>query len=119
MQVSRVTSLAELHKLSNISLALFTGSKNADTGKSWCPDCVMAEPKIQKMIEADNFKGHHLAICSIPRDEWKSAANVYKADKKLKVMSVPTLLVWENPAVRLAESNILDYGAIDMLAEEL
>ena len=118
MQVSRVTSLAELYQLKNISLALFTGSKDA-SGKSWCPDCVSAEPNIQKMIGSDAFKDAHLAICSVPRDEWKSTNNPYKADKKLKVMSVPTLLVWDNPAVRLAESQLLDYGSVEMLGEEL
>lgn len=30
---------------------LFTGSKDVVTGKSWCPDCVKAEPVIEKCME--------------------------------------------------------------------
>lgn len=119
MQVSRHTSLAAL-KAQNPQpdLALFTGSKN-ENGISWCPDCTHAEPNIQKMIESDKFKDFSLAIISVPRNEWKSADNVYKADKNLKVSSVPTLLVMSNPGVKLAENQLLDYGAIEMLADEL
>ncbi|XP_071574047.1 thioredoxin domain-containing protein 17 isoform X1 [Temnothorax nylanderi] len=31
---------------------LYTGTKLEDTGKSWCPDCVEAEPFIEKGFEA-------------------------------------------------------------------
>ena len=30
---------------------LFTGSKDVVTGKSWCPDCVKAEPILEKCLE--------------------------------------------------------------------
>lgn len=30
---------------------LFTGTKNESTGKSWCPDCVVAEPIIKAVTQ--------------------------------------------------------------------
>ena len=35
---------------SNIIVLLFTGSKN-ENGKSWCPDCVVAEPVIESVLQ--------------------------------------------------------------------
>lgn len=31
---------------------LFTGSKDVSTGESWCPDCVKAEPVLEKSLES-------------------------------------------------------------------
>ncbi|EFO25667.1 hypothetical protein LOAG_02819 [Loa loa] len=49
----KTEGLNELNTLLNglkcRTVILFTGSK--DDGKSWCPDCVRAEPIIEKVIE--------------------------------------------------------------------
>lgn len=31
---------------------LFTGNKDVTNGKSWCPDCVKAEPVLEKCLES-------------------------------------------------------------------
>ena len=59
MKQLSTTSSAELdqwvtqysnEQLTNVVL-LFTGTKNASTGKSWCPDCVVADPVIESVVK--------------------------------------------------------------------
>ena len=118
MKVTHETSLPKILN-QKPDFILFTGSKNPETGISWCPDCTNAQPNIDKMINDKKFENASLVICSVTRDVWKSKENPYKADKTLKVSSVPTLLYLENPAVKLAESQLLNYGAIELFADEL
>ena len=118
MEVQNVTSLAEV-KTANPDLVLFTGAKNPETGVSWCPDCVSADPVIEKYIENEKYKGVKLVKCHIGRPEWKSAENVFKLDPSLKLTSVPTLLIWEDNKKRLVEGQLLKTDMIDMLLEDL
>ena len=118
MEVQNVTSLAEV-KTANPDLVLFTGAKNPETGVSWCPDCVSADPVIEKYIENEKYKGVKLVKCHIGRPEWKSAENVFKNDPSLKLTSVPTLLIWEDNKKRLVEGQLLKEDMIDMLLEDL
>lgn len=50
-------SISELEKLvseqssqGKTAVLLFTGTKNAD-GKSWCPDCVVSDPVVEKTTQ--------------------------------------------------------------------
>ena len=46
--------LSNQSKLSRVFI-LFTGSKVSKTGESWCPDCVVAEPVIEKVIKSTDL----------------------------------------------------------------
>lgn len=47
---------------------VFTGEKLETTGKSWCPDCVVAEPILKAALE--KVSAVHLE-CSVKREEYK------------------------------------------------
>uniref|UniRef100_A0A0M3HPT3 Thioredoxin domain-containing protein 17 n=1 Tax=Ascaris lumbricoides TaxID=6252 RepID=A0A0M3HPT3_ASCLU len=79
------------------TVILFTGSK--DSGKSWCPDCVAAEPVIAKVIgelSGSNFANEHdirFIECSVgPREYWKDAKNPFRTDDHFKLSCIPTLI---------------------------
>ncbi|KAL3070278.1 hypothetical protein niasHS_016105 [Heterodera schachtii] len=79
----------------------FTGAKVAETGQSWCPSCVQADPVIGQAIHklitfCDLYpEDIHVAFikCDVgPREIWKSPDNSIKADATLDVQSVPTII---------------------------
>jgi len=48
---------------------LFSGASTATT-PSWCPDCVAADPVIEKVLEENKEKSFHFAKVSVgTRDE--------------------------------------------------
>uniref|UniRef100_A0A914CNM0 Thioredoxin domain-containing protein 17 n=1 Tax=Acrobeloides nanus TaxID=290746 RepID=A0A914CNM0_9BILA len=74
---------------------LFTGSKLSKTGESWCPDCVVAEPVIEKVIKSTDLASIEalLITCYVgQRDEWKNPQNNFRTDQRFKVNCVPTLI---------------------------
>lgn len=93
---------------------LFTGSPGQD-GKSWCPDCVTAEPVINS---SKSYIPAHatLIVCHVgDRTYWKDPTNPFK--NRLGVACVPTLMLW-NKGMRLEESQCMDIELIKMLYEE-
>ena len=57
----------------NKFIAVMVGSDNPETGKSWCPDCVVAQPHIQRIFEAAN--GSRVFIKgNVTREEWRGNA---------------------------------------------
>ncbi|CAD6199778.1 unnamed protein product [Caenorhabditis auriculariae] len=91
-------------------IALFTGSKSLSTGKSWCPDCVEAEPVVEKFVK--NLKTDEDLVfitCFVGnRDTWKSSDSPFRTDPNLKLTSIPTLLNVNKKALRLTESQLLN-----------
>ncbi|XP_018520935.1 thioredoxin domain-containing protein 17-like [Lates calcarifer] len=69
--------------------AYFSGDKDAQ-GKSWCPDCVKAEPVVRgEMTHLP--EGSVFIYCQVgERAYWKDPNNDFK--KTLKLSGVPTLL---------------------------
>uniref|UniRef100_A0A3P8VZJ3 Thioredoxin domain-containing protein 17 n=1 Tax=Cynoglossus semilaevis TaxID=244447 RepID=A0A3P8VZJ3_CYNSE len=67
----------------------FSGNKDAE-GKSWCPDCVKAEPVVRG--EMSNLPdGSVFIYCQVgERTYWKNPNNDFK--KNLKLTGVPTLM---------------------------
>ena len=73
---STIQSTAELDKtVDNFKeqgkdvIALFTGNKT-ENGKSWCPDCVVADPVIESSLEKlknnDNFVFLTVPVGTLP-----------------------------------------------------
>ena len=67
---------------------LFTGSKGA-AGKSWCPDCVAAEPVIDQALSS--LSSYVFLECPVDREEYRSPDYVYRTDDRIKLRCVPTL----------------------------
>jgi hypothetical protein len=95
---------------------VFEGSIVPETGKSWCPDCVDAEPYIERYVHSrDDCVVVH---CKIPREGYKgNPRHPYRVHPKIRLTAVPTLLKWGTQQ-RLVEGDILSKEKIDLLFEE-
>ncbi|KAK1331531.1 hypothetical protein QTO34_009488 [Cnephaeus nilssonii] len=103
----------EQHKGKTI-FAYFTGSKDAE-GKSWCPDCVQAEPVVREGLK-------HICeecvfiYCQVgEKPYWKDPNNDFRTN--LKITAVPTLLKYGTPQ-KLVESECLQANLVEMLFSE-
>mmetsp|Transcript_11392 Transcript_11392/g.16820 ORF Transcript_11392/g.16820 Transcript_11392/m.16820 type:complete len:126 (-) Transcript_11392:1517-1894(-) len=104
----------EEHKAEPV-LALFTGSKDPQTGVSWCDDCERAEPFIKAAF--DKLQERTVLICEVgPREAWKNNPdNPYRKHPKTKVKGVPTLVRYENARemIRLEEARLTNQSILD------
>ncbi|KAL1260590.1 hypothetical protein QQF64_008417 [Cirrhinus molitorella] len=75
-------------------IVYFSGDKD-DQGKSWCPDCVKAEPVVRGEL-SHLMEGSVFIYCQVgDRSYWKDPNNDFK--KTLKLTGVPTLLRYGTP----------------------
>ncbi|XP_004433300.2 PREDICTED: thioredoxin domain-containing protein 17 [Ceratotherium simum simum] len=103
----------EQHK-GKIIFAYFTGSKDAG-GKSWCPDCVQAEPVVREGLKHVS-EGCVFIYCQVgERPYWKDPNNDFR--KNLKITAVPTLLKYGTPQ-KLVESECLQANLVEMMFSE-
>ncbi|XP_003469685.1 thioredoxin domain-containing protein 17 isoform X1 [Cavia porcellus] len=94
--------------------AYFSGSKDAG-GKSWCPDCVQAEPVVREGLKHVS-EGCVFIYCQVgEKSDWKDPNNDFR--KKLKITAVPTLLKYGTPQ-KLVESECLQENLVEMLFSE-
>ncbi|KAI8851897.1 hypothetical protein BC829DRAFT_415034 [Chytridium lagenaria] len=61
-------------------------SEDAQTGQSWCPDCVIAHPKIRKGVN-----GVEGAVILTDEFRWRSPASFFRTHPIFKTTKVPTL----------------------------
>jgi len=113
--------LAKLEELKGVErvLVLFSGGKSPATGKSWCPDCVVAEPVVDAVVGPAT--GWHYVYCSVGgRDFWKDRACVFRTDRRTQLKSIPTLLKLDDnvPNTRLVEAQCANRGMVEMLLED-
>ncbi|KAM9257255.1 thioredoxin domain-containing protein 17 [Cariama cristata] len=94
--------------------ALFCGDKDAE-GRSWCPDCVTAEPVVRK--ELHNMPDESVFIYCLVGDRayWKDPNNEFR--KNLKLTGVPTLLKYGTPQ-KLVEEECFKAELVRMLFTE-
>lgn len=96
--------------------ALFSGSPGKD-GKSWCPDCVAADPVIESCLSKlpeDAVFIH----CSVgDRPFWKDQHNVFRTNPDLRLKCVPTLMKIGKPQ-RLEEEQCANADLVEMLFTE-
>ena len=95
---------------------LFTGAKVDSTGRSWCPDCVAADPVISKVL-ASIPQGCVLLECPVVREEYRSPSFPYRTSKNINLKCVPTLIKWVSgkAAFRLDDSQ----SQVESLVREL
>lgn len=113
-----VSKVEALKSTGNSTFVLFSGSVDPSTGKSWCPDCVVAYPVIQAALEKTAPANANFLYVSVgPRDFWKDKNNVFRQDPRTKLRSVPTLIKYGS-AQRLEEGNCARAAMVEMLFED-
>ncbi|EFO83442.1 hypothetical protein CRE_03102 [Caenorhabditis remanei] len=96
-------------------VALFTGSKILTTGKSWCPDCVVAEPVIDQIIKeppVSETDVHFITVFVGNREVWRDPAVGFRTDPSLKLTCIPTLLEVGKKAKRLTEDQLTNKNLV-------
>ncbi|XP_072035046.1 thioredoxin domain-containing protein 17-like [Amphiura filiformis] len=113
--IDEFQSVIDQHK-DKEAYVLFCGGKD-DSGKSWCPDCVAAEPVIDKAVSKLPDDAVFI-YCSVgDKPFWKNKDNAFRTNSTLKLTGVPTLIKW-GTAKRLVEEDCQKSDLVDMLFEE-
>ncbi|CAL4253032.1 unnamed protein product [Meganyctiphanes norvegica] len=111
--------IAEVDKVKGSGAPIFvllSGSKDA-SGKSWCPDCVVAEPVVEAGLSKAPEDTVFIYVGVGGRDFWKDSKCVFRTDSRTRLKSVPTLMRWEGPE-RLEESQCAKQDMVNMLFED-
>ncbi|KAF3449991.1 hypothetical protein FNV43_RR06070 [Rhamnella rubrinervis] len=82
------------------NLILFLADKDPSTSLSWCPDCVRAEPVIYKTLESASEDIALLRAYVGDRPTWRNPQHPWRVDSRFKLTGVPTLVRWENDAIK-------------------
>lgn len=99
-------------------ICFFSGDKD-ESGKSWCPDCVVAEPVVRECLKSVDDDEIVFVYCAVgARDYWKDRNNDFRTHTSLKLTGVPTLLKWGSPSQKLVEGQLLKKELITMLLED-
>ncbi|XP_061460740.1 thioredoxin domain-containing protein 17 [Rhineura floridana] len=98
-----------------VIFAYFSGTKDPESGASWCPDCVAAEPIVR--AELPNLpEGSVFIYCQVgDRAYWKDPNNEFR--KNLHLTGVPTLLKCGTPQ-KLVEHECFKSDLVKMLFTE-
>lgn len=96
-------------------LLLFFGSEAEDTGASWCPDCVTADPVLRLAIhtQAPGVTCHECPVGE--RAAWKGVADhPYRIHPRLRVARIPTLIRFRDGCEigRLVEADCADPATV-------
>ncbi|CAN8238256.1 unnamed protein product [Cochlearia groenlandica] len=107
---SNLESVLEELKKSNhtnkINLILFLANDDPATNRSWCPDCVRAEPVIYKTILDKEEESSELKEINVirayagDRTTWRNPMHPWRVDPRFKLRGVPTLVRWEGDCVK-------------------
>ncbi len=115
-----LTTLSEGLGANGLIFLLFFGSERPETGESWCPDCVVADPVIRGTLGSIQALPVTLIECPVgDRTAYKgNADHPYRRDARIALTRIPTLIRWENgrEVGRLVEGECLDPAAILRLA---
>nr|AGG19197.1 thioredoxin-like protein 7 [Tamarix hispida] len=79
---------------------LFLADIDPTSSLSWCPDCVRAEPVIYKKLEAIPEDVALLRAYIGDRPTWRNVQHPLKMDSRFQLKGVPTLVRWENDAIK-------------------
>lgn len=96
---------------------LYTGTKLPDTGKSWCPDCVEADPFIEQGFEVAPEETQLVIVEVGDRSFWKDRNCPFRTNPITRLKVLPTLIKW-NTEKRLEGDQLLKPELIDMLITE-
>jgi len=102
-------------------VVMFSGGKDANTGKSWCPDCVVAEPVVAGVLASAVAAGAVYIYCNVGgRSAWKDKNALFRTDPRTLLKSIPTLLKIDDnlPNTRLVEAQCANKAMIEMFFED-
>lgn len=92
---------------------------NSLSGKSWCPDCVVAQPIVESTMEKESKTPINFLYVGVgDRTFWKDQSNIFRTSPLTKLKSVPTLFKWGSPENRLEEEKCAKPDFVSMLLEE-
>ncbi|KAL2642493.1 hypothetical protein R1flu_010080 [Riccia fluitans] len=80
-------------------LLLFLANRDSSLGKSWCPDCVRAEPVIYKVVDGAEKPVTLLRVYVGDRPTWWNPEHPLRKDSRFALKGVPTLVKWENGGI--------------------
>ena len=102
-------------------IAIFTGSIDAATNESWCPDCVDAKPYIQRITDLCVERGRPVIKGIVTREEWRgNAAHPYR-HHPYNAGGVPTMVLFDgsNALFKIDEqAQFADEGFMNMFLDE-
>lgn len=77
--------------------AYFHGAYDESTGRSWCSDCDISRPLVEKQIsKLENQKKINVLFCKFPIEtslEYKNPEFIYRTNK-FKIKKIPTLIFY-------------------------
>ncbi|KCV70166.1 hypothetical protein H696_03625 [Fonticula alba] len=125
-KIVRVPSPAEFDSImadladEPLVFVVFISSVAPETGETWCPDCVIADPVIRKTVF--ELKNAILVECPVgSRDEYKNRPeHPYRVHPKIQLRAIPTLMRWKGDGpvgTPLVEEGCLVPEDIHKLAE--
>ena len=74
-------------------IVIFTGSIDEATNESWCGDCVVAKPHIQRIVDAAN--GRPILKGIVTRDEWRGNTEHPYRKAPFGAQGVPTVILYD------------------------
>ncbi|XP_064392727.1 thioredoxin domain-containing protein 17-like [Halichondria panicea] len=95
----------------------FCGDRDKATGESWCPDCVKAEPIVEKVLEKPGVSGVFIKCIVGNRDSWKDPQNVFRQHPDLQLKGVPTLMLWGTQK-KLGDEDCSKASLVEMMFED-
>ena len=90
-------------------------------GRSWCPDCVVAEPFVEEALEKINELESQKEIYFINIGVSISERDIYRNDKIIKMRRIPTLIYFSqgNEMGRLVEGDMASQENIDAFIDTI
>ncbi|XP_047512417.1 thioredoxin domain-containing protein 17-like [Pieris napi] len=99
-----------------MTLFYFSGSKT-DNGKSWCPDCEVAEPIVKAFLGELKKNVTFVFVDVGDRDYWKEKTCPFRLDSRTRLMVIPTIIKWKG-VQRLEGSQCNNRELLQMLFED-
>ncbi|KAJ9479016.1 DUF953 domain-containing protein [Pseudozyma hubeiensis] len=76
----------------------------------WCPDCVDAQPSVQKVFGGDSIDGHIVLVGE--RSEWKTPENRFRKQYSIRCIPTITKVVDGKEVARLEDSECKDVDTV-------
>jgi len=116
--MDQLLQLIEEHSSAGARLfVLCSGSVDPNTGVSWCPDCVTAEPVIEKAMSVLSADDVFIACAVGDLKTWRDPQCPFRTHPQFQLKGVPTLMEW-GTSKRLGDKDCADADMVEMLFEE-
>lgn len=87
-------------------IVIFTGSNKEGTNESWCPDCVVANPTIKKLIDAGTRPVLHGIVT--PKEWLGNASHPYRTN--YQAAGVPTVILYKGNTALHRVDDLKDFS---------